>query len=77
MGVVTIGDVAKLVRGVSYKKEVSRNEPSENYVALLRANNIVNGAFSFDELVYVPSSLVNSEQFLDEGGYYDNNVKWQ
>ncbi|MBQ4597373.1 MAG: restriction endonuclease subunit S, partial [Methanocorpusculum sp.] len=67
MGVVTIGDVAKLVRGVSYKKEVSRNEPSENYVALLRANNIVNGAFSFDELVYVPSSLVNSEQFLDEG----------
>lgn len=58
----TLADVVKIVRGVSYKKEQSSNEPLENYLPILRANNIKDEHLNFDELVYVQSELIKAEQ---------------
>ncbi|MDG6449650.1 restriction endonuclease subunit S [Glaesserella parasuis] len=58
----TLADVVKIVRGVSYKKEQSSNEPLENYLPILRANNIKDEYLNFDELVYVQSELIKAEQ---------------
>ena len=64
MNTVTIGDVCELIRGVSYKKDDASNVKSEENAAILRANNIVNGCFEFNELVFVPKSLVKDEQYI-------------
>lgn len=58
----TLADVVKIVRGVSYKKEQSSNEPLENYLPILRASNIKDEHLNFDELVYVQSELIKAEQ---------------
>ncbi|MCT8568088.1 restriction endonuclease subunit S [Glaesserella parasuis] len=58
----TLADVVKIVRGVSYKKEQSSNEPLENYLPILRASNIKDEYLNFDELVYVQSELIKAEQ---------------
>lgn len=63
---VKLGDVAKLVRGVSYKKEVASKSPLPNYLPIIRANNI-NSALHFDDLIYVPKELIREEQFIKSG----------
>lgn len=59
----TIGDVADIVRGVTYKKPDALKEPRAGYVPLLRATNIGRG-LNFRDLVYVPTELVRPEQRL-------------
>ena len=63
---VRISDVGDLLRGVSYKKEDATNKKSDNYIPILRANNI-NGELKFDELVYVPKKYVVEEQLIKQG----------
>ena len=55
-------DVCTQVRGVSYKPSDLRDENSG--VPILRANNIQDTGIVLDELVYVDSSKVHSEQYL-------------
>jgi type I restriction enzyme S subunit len=62
----SVGAVAKYVRGVTYQKEHARNQPEEGLLPVLRANNIGAG-LNFEDLVYVPSRFVSSEQLLRDG----------
>ena len=55
-------DICTQVRGVSYKPSDLRDEKSG--VPILRANNIQDTGIVLDELVYVDSSKVHSEQYL-------------
>lgn len=63
---VSVGDVAELLRGVSYKKGDARSSPSPDFLPVLRANNI-NGVLNFEDLVYVPKDKVSSVQLVREG----------
>lgn len=61
-----LGQIGVLIRGVTYNKAVARTSSAQGMTGLLRANNI--GAnISFDDLVYVPSDLVDKEQILCAG----------
>jgi len=62
-----ISELAKQVRGVSYKPEDLHNNLDDNSVILLRANNISNGKINFDDVVYVDKSKVSAEQYLCKG----------
>lgn len=62
----TFGDIADLLRGVSYKKPDASKEPASGKVPVLRANNIGYG-LNFDDLVYVPEKLVKEEQYIKKG----------
>ena len=55
------------IRGVSYKPVESSDKYKENYVPLLRANNINNGKINFENLVYVKREKVKEIQFLKKG----------
>lgn len=62
-----IRDHAKIVRGVSYKKEVAKKEPFDGSILLLRANNILNGELNYDDCVYIPRELITPDQIVHEG----------
>ena len=62
----TVDEVGELLRGVSYKKHEASKEPRQEYVPVLRANNI-NSGLNFDDLVYVPRQRVKDEQLLRAG----------
>lgn len=63
---VKLGDVAKLIRGVSYKKDLASKFPKSNYLPIVRANNI-NSSLNFDDLIYVPKELIKDEQLIRSG----------
>lgn len=59
-----VRDVASIYRGVSYKKAQSSKTRLDNYIAVLRANNISKGVFINDDLVFVPQDLVSDNQLV-------------
>ncbi|WP_236766953.1 restriction endonuclease subunit S [Agrobacterium tumefaciens] len=61
-----LGDLANLIRGVSYKKEQSTSEYTREKIPLLRGNNIQSGYIDNTELIYVNSDCVSPPQILDE-----------
>lgn len=63
---VFIHQIARLIRGVTYKKLVAKNIPKPGYLPLLRANNITN-TLNFEDLVYVPTDIIKDEQLILEG----------
>ncbi|MFO0624066.1 MAG: restriction endonuclease subunit S [Polyangiales bacterium] len=63
----TIGEICSFVRGVAYKKEQATDRPGKDTVAVLRANNLQSGTFERDDIVYVPGSVVSSDQLLQPG----------
>ena len=63
---VALGNAGSLIRGITYTKLDAASEPLENYLPILRANNI-DGSLNFDNLVYVPSKLVNAEKKISIG----------
>ncbi|MCT9844808.1 restriction endonuclease subunit S [Leclercia adecarboxylata ATCC 23216 = NBRC 102595] len=54
--------VTTLIRGVTYKKEQAINYLKDDYLPLIRANNIQNGKFDTTDLVFVPKNLVKESQ---------------
>ena len=64
---VGLGEIAKIIRGVAYKREQSSDSPEEGAIPVLRATNITGAALTFDELVYVPAENVSIDQFLCPG----------
>jgi type I restriction enzyme S subunit len=62
----TLGDVLRIIRGISYKKEQASSTVRASYIPLLRATNI-GTELDFEDLVYVPSSCVDGEQMLMQG----------
>jgi type I restriction enzyme S subunit len=64
---VSLLEAADLLRGVSYKREEARAQPSPGLLPVLRANNIQDGRLVFDDLVYVPGHRVSQTQRLRHG----------
>ncbi len=62
----TLGELAELIRGVTYKKEQAKSSPSNGLVPLLRATNI-SQKLDFDNLVYVPDRNVSDLPMLRQG----------
>ena len=58
-----VSELAKQVRGVSYKPEDLHDSLDNNSVILLRANNINDGKINFEDVVYVDRSKVSKEQY--------------
>lgn len=66
-GYYPLGEIAEVVRGVSYSKSESSDAPQDDYLPILRAGNI-NGELILNEgLVYVPASKVKKKQRLKIG----------
>jgi len=63
----TLGELLRVVRGVTYKKAESRGSPGPGLVPILRATNIREGVLTFDDPVYVPGTRVSQDQVLCEG----------
>ena len=64
---VTLGQLAKGFRGVSYRPENLLGYPSDSAVTLLRATNIQQGNLTFDDVQLVPKWLVSPTQILEAG----------
>lgn len=65
---VSIGSIAELVRGVSYKKERSASTPGNGLMPLLRATNITSPTLLLEsDLVYIPAAIVADKQILQVG----------
>lgn len=63
-----LGEIAQLLRGVSYRKEDASDKNREGFVPILRATNIQDEKLIIDnDLVYVPSKYVKGEQYLKSG----------
>lgn len=62
-----LGDVADVLRGVTYKKDQALSFARDGHVPLHRATNINNGNLDSDNLVYVPAACVKSDQMLRPG----------
>jgi len=64
---VKLGDVAEVVRGVTFKKAVSSGTPVDGWVPVLRAGNISNQLLTAENLVWIPPDLVSGPQMLAVG----------
>ena len=58
-----VKDISEFIRGVSYRKNESSKIPKDDYVPILRANNI-SVKLNHEDLVYVPRERVKDEQFV-------------
>lgn len=61
-----VSDLAEQIRGVTYPKEAAGDTPRPGHVPLLRAGNITDRGVVYNDLVYVPASLVSERQMLRE-----------
>src|SRR5690606_26896102 len=63
-----VGQIATILRGVSYPKNSATNIPGENSVLILRGGNIQDGKIVVDaDRVYVPNSFIDQSQYLKKG----------
>lgn len=62
-----VGDVATVVRGVSYRKGQTSSEPRDAFIPLLRSGNIRDELELGQGLVYVPAEIVRQDQWLCMG----------
>lgn len=63
----SVGSVSQFVRGVTYKRDEARSENAEGFLPLLRATNIDGSATTNEtQLVYVPESVVSTDQVLQD-----------
>lgn len=62
-----LGDVAQVVRGVTYQKPALLSQGHPDGIPLLRATNVQNRYVDYEEPVTVPRSLVKDNQFLQPG----------
>jgi type I restriction enzyme S subunit len=62
-----LDEVATIIRGVTYSSKDVLPSITSEAVRLLRATNIQNGVLDFVDPVWIPRSLVKSQQLLSEG----------
>jgi len=63
-GDLFLGDLINLERGVTYGKEDVTDKENPKAVGVLRATNVTGNIVDIDDLVYVPTSLVNDAQTI-------------
>lgn len=61
----TIGDVAEIIRGVTYSKADTLSAGDKDAIPLLRATNLEVDSIDFEDMVYVPKRVVKAQQFLE------------
>lgn len=59
-----LGNYIEQIRGVSYKPSDLNSTLTDDYVTLLRANNINDGVINFDDVQYVHRDRVIEKQFI-------------
>ncbi|MCK6628341.1 MAG: restriction endonuclease subunit S [Anaerolineae bacterium] len=65
---VSVGELAHLIRGVTYQKDKVRDKPQPGYIPILRATNIQEeGLILGQNLVFGPEKDVKAEQLLQPG----------
>ena len=57
---VTLGNLSKIERGITFPGSVKSKEPAKNYIACLRTAN-VQEMVDWNDLIYVPLSYVKNE----------------
>ncbi|WP_333810021.1 restriction endonuclease subunit S [Flavobacterium sp.] len=62
----TISDISEFIRGVSYDKKSIKTSNDSNVIPILRATNITGNQIDLNDMVYVPSELVNKKQILNK-----------
>jgi type I restriction enzyme S subunit len=62
-----LGEIANVVRGVTFSKAEAVDKPAEGMLPVLRAGNIQDSLVLDDDLVYVPREKVNDKQILRQG----------
>lgn len=62
-----LGDVAAVLRGVTYRRGQAADEPDDGLVPLLRSGNIGKELILNERLVFVPAELVRDDQRLRRG----------
>ena len=62
--VARLNEVAEVVRGVTFNKSQSTNEPSTDRIPVLRAGNISGSLDLSNNLIWIPRSLVSDKQLL-------------
>ncbi len=67
MKIVQVKEIATQIRGVSYSKGDAISNKIEGYLPLIRANNIVDGVLTNDDLLYVSGSIVQEKQIIKAG----------
>ena len=60
----TIGEVADIVRGVTYSNGDTLTATDKDAVPLLRATNLEVNSIDFEDMVYVPKRVVKDQQIL-------------
>jgi type I restriction enzyme, S subunit len=63
----SLGKIARLLRGVSYKKHEAAAEPGQDLLPIVRANNVTDVGLKLADLVYVPRRYISDEQILQVG----------
>ncbi len=63
---VRLGEIAEIIRGVTYTKSDASDAPLPEHAPLLRGNNI-NRTLNFDRPVYVPQKLISELQYIKAG----------
>ena len=61
-----LGDVLRIIRGVSYNKSQASSVQSEDRIPIIRATNIER-ELDFNDFVFVPKTCVSEEQLLQRG----------
>lgn len=59
-----IGEVAEVIRGVTYSKSDTLTKDDKDSVPLLRATNLEVNQIDFEDLVYIPARVVKEHQYL-------------
>ncbi len=63
-GVGKLGDIAELIRGVTYDSSEIRSQDESGVIPILRATNISGNVIDLDEMVYVSRENVSDVQVL-------------
>ena len=62
-------DLGKMIRGVGYKPENLLEKYDSKSFVLLRSNNISNSSINYEQVYYLPISILNNEQLLLPGDF--------
>lgn len=62
-----LGNVAEVIRGVTYKKDQVGAPEAAGHIPLLRATNIAEAGLVLQDFVWIPQDLVKERQMLREG----------
>jgi len=64
---VELGEIADIIRGMSYGNQDVKGEPFDGSIAVLRAGNIQRSRLIYEDFVYIPKNIVDDKQISRKG----------